>query len=218
MSKLVALEHKLDFIFNDKSYLEQALSHSSAVDSVYAANQRMEFLGDALLGWLVSRWLYQDYTDYAEGRLTRLRARIVSRVFLAEVARHLQLDQYISVDKSSFTDGISDRVLADTMEAVFAAMYLDQAELAADKILACLQSCLPVGWEMLDTKDAKTMLQEYTQQQGLGLPKYTATEQQQQYSVTLTVADLSMQEQAEAIKPAEQRLAKAMLARLQQGD
>lgn len=212
-----ALEAKLGYRFNNDAYLQQALRHRSVGGD---HNQRLEFLGDALLGWLVAQWLCERLPTASEGRLTRLRARLVGREYLAQVAKRLDLAEALHVDASSFCDGVSDKVLVDALEAVFAALYLDAGAEASDLIIKCLVQDLPTDWDRVQDKDAKTLLQEYTQAHGLGLPVYQVIEDVAvgpgYYKVVLEAAGERLEGHAKAAKPLQMQLAQALLARLAQ--
>ena len=212
----MALEDRLGYRFRKPAYLQQALRHRSVGGE---HNQRLEFLGDALLGWLVAQWLSTQLPQADEGQLTRLRARFVGSGYLAQVAKRLDLDQVLDVDKSVGLP-LSDKLLADAVEAVFAAMYLDGGEVAQEKILQCLLQDLPHDWERGADKDAKTLLQEYTQAHGLALPAYEVVADKLKgdgyYKVTLVVADERVEGYSKTAKTLKMQLAQTMLARLAQ--
>ena len=139
------------------------------------SNERLEFLGDSVLNLIVGEYLYHRDPDAEEGELTKLRSRLVSRKALAVYARQLKLEEFMFLSSSaaqSLEKG-SDSMLADAYEAVIAALYLDSGFDAARKfverqVLAALTSGI------LDTADQnyKSLLLEYTQAHGLGIPKY----------------------------------------------
>lgn len=216
MSACTALMQALDFTFSDEKLLLGALTHRSYDPTQH--NQRLEFLGDALLGWLVSKYVYDTYGYYDEGVLTRLRSELVSRVYLAKVARSIALADHILVDARGYTQAISDRVLADTLEAVFAAMYLDNASVAEGKIIACLLQVLPSGWPQNIEKDPKTTLQEYLQQCGKPLPEYVTTSLKDKkgfaYKVQVSAMGYTEEGYGNAVKPLAQRLAHTLYIRL----
>lgn len=140
------------------------------------SNERLEFLGDSVLNLVVGEYLYNRYPDAEEGELTKLRSRLVSRKALAIYARQLNLEQYMLVSSSaaqSLEKG-NESILADAYEAVIAAIYLDSGYEAAKRFVE-RQVLGAIGSGVLDTADQnfKSLLLEYAQARGLGIPKYT---------------------------------------------
>lgn len=125
------LELKLDYTFKNKTILKKSLTHSSYAnehgDDLNAHNQRLEFLGDAILEIVVSEKLFEDFEDDDEGRLTTKRANLVCEENLSKVAYDIELYQYIYHSNGMTKDDIknNDNILCDTLEAVIAAIYLD---------------------------------------------------------------------------------------------
>jgi len=149
-----------------------ALTHRSATGP---NNERLEFLGDAVLNLVVAHHLYVAFPDATEGDLSRLRARVVSGEPLAEVAASLELGEALQLGSGELKTGGFRRqsILADALEAVLGALYLDGGLAAADGVIGRLFqpriAALPAPDEL---KDAKTRLQEYLQSRGLTLPRY----------------------------------------------
>lgn len=149
-----------------------ALTHRSAPG---ANNERLEFLGDAVLNLVVAHHLFVAFPDATEGDLSRLRARVVSGEPLAEVAASLELGEALQLGSGELKTGGFRRqsILADGLEAVFGALYVDGGLTAAEAVIARLFepriAALPAPDEL---KDAKTRLQEYLQSRGLTLPRY----------------------------------------------
>jgi len=125
------LEAKLEYRFHNRALLLTALSHSSYANENKSAglesNERLEFLGDSVLGQVVANHLYLSYPKMPEGQMTRLRAELVCETSLFEVARLLELGKYIRLGKGEEHTGgrLRESILADAVEAVIAAMYLD---------------------------------------------------------------------------------------------
>lgn len=168
----------LGYHFSDPALAKTALTHRS--HSPKASYERLEFLGDALLGVIVAEYLYQTHQTLDEGRLTRMRATLVRQETLAQVAQGLQLHRHILLGVGERKGGGRHRasILADVVEALIAAIYLDSGDFNITK--ACV-----LGWygDMLlevkaDTvlKDAKSRLQELVQAQKIPLPSYTLIE------------------------------------------
>jgi len=172
MNPVEALQRALGYEFRDQGLLESALRHRSLGAR---HNERLEFLGDSVVGLVVSDALFRAQPDAAEGRLTRLRARLVRKTTLAECARELKLGDALMLGPSAGRSGGSDRdsILADALEAVIAAVYLDSDFSAAGRVI---QGILKTRFESAlveDTiKDPKTLLQEKLQSRGLSLPVY----------------------------------------------
>jgi len=167
-----ALADRIGYRFRDESLLQRALSHRSASGR---HNERLEFLGDSALNFVVSDDLYQRFPDAEEGVLTRLRARLVRRETLAAVARERDLGRLLRLGGGERKSGGRDRdsILADAMEAVFGAVYLDGG---VDACRAAVGTVLADRLSEVSPedglKDAKTRLQEALQARGLSLPAY----------------------------------------------
>ena len=160
--------------FKDPGILELALTHPSAG---MPDNQRLEFLGDAVLEFLVSDWLYAAYPEKDEGELTRLRAALVREETLCRLADGLGLGEALHVAPGEDRTGGRKRpsVLCDTMEAVIAAVYLDGGLTAARKLVLGL---LPAPEEISGiSRDSKSLLQERLQKLGEPVPEYTLVRQ-----------------------------------------
>ena len=161
------LEKKLNYSFRDPALLEEALNHSSYANEHRAAglrsNERLEFLGDSVLGFVTAEFLFRQHPDLPEGDLTRIRAALVCEQSLYEVAKFLGLGQYLKLGKGEEAGGGRQRqsILADATEAVFAAVYLDGGmERVRELICRVLLSRAPAAEER---RDYKTTLQEIVQ-------------------------------------------------------
>lgn len=174
-----ALERTLGVRFNERGLLAQALVHRSFLneqdDHALASYDRLEYLGDAFLGWVVAAELYRRYPSYDEGELTRARAALVRGETLAEVARSLALGDYLLLGQGEDASGGRDRTrnLAAAVEAVIGATLLDQGEGAAHSlVLRWLGPRIEAMGEAGAERDAKSSLQEFLQARGLPLPSY----------------------------------------------
>jgi len=162
------LEERLGYRFQDRSLLEHALTHSSYAnehrDSGFTSNERLEFLGDSVLGMVVADYLYRTREDLPEGELTRLRASLVCEGSLVVVAREWELGRCLKLGKGEDAGGGRERpsILADAVEAVLAAVYLDGGISRARSII---QTYIldRVEQEKRSTQDYKTALQELVQ-------------------------------------------------------
>lgn len=168
--------------FNDKSLLDTALTHRSWVNEHKGQrenNERMEFLGDAILEFIVSEELYKKFPDKEEGYLTALRANLVNTVSLAEIAKKLDLGTRLYLSKGEEDSGgrTNQSLLADTVEAVIGAIFLDRGIEAAEAFIQknLLKELEKRAAEPL--KDPKSSFQEYVQSKSLPSPKYEVVEE-----------------------------------------
>jgi ribonuclease-3 len=179
LADLEALQESLGVSFNDLSRLRQALIHSSYVNenpgSALAANERLEFLGDAVLGLVITEKLYQELPIATEGEMTQLRAALVSRDTLARLAKVTGLGDYLYLGKGEEISGGRDKPanLASALEAIIAAIFLDH-NLATSKhfVLRLFQQELEKVISQGGIVNYKTQLQELIQARGQPLPVY----------------------------------------------
>jgi len=173
MTSTANLETALDYQFQDASLLERALTHRSHSGR---HNERLEFLGDSVLNFVVAAMLFKRFTKIDEGDLSRLRANLVKQSSLADIAQKLMLSQYLRLGEGELKSGGFRRpsILADTLEAIFGAIFLDAGFEAAQKVIVRLY--MPI-LQSVDPKtlgkDPKTLLQELLQGLKLDLPTYT---------------------------------------------
>ena len=167
MSEYAALEGAIGYTFQKTALLRQALTHPSMG---HDHNQRLEFLGDAVLELCVSEKIYEKHPEMQEGAMTRLRQKLVREEKLAEAAGQVRLGGYLRMDKSCVVTGgrQNPSVLCDAFEAVLAAVYLDGGlDAARAMVTRLIGDCSETG----DT-DAKSELQEYLQGRGHPMPTY----------------------------------------------
>jgi ribonuclease-3 len=215
------LQQRLGYQFLDPDLLERALSHRSLGAK---NNERLEFLGDALLGFEVADHLYRRVRDADEGQLSRMRAHLVKRETLAGIARGLELGDILKLGAGELRSGgqTRDSILADAIEAIIAAVYLDGG---IDEARALVRRLL--GERLADPtaetrrKDPKTRLQEHLQSVGKALPRYevvgTSGDQHEQIFRVVCSTGLVDDTEGEGStrRRAEQAAAKSMLARLE---
>lgn len=171
---LLQVEQQIGYHFSSPAILEEALVHSSSADSRLASNERLEFLGDAVLGMIICRFLFDRFPDYLEGDLTKIKSLIVSRKICAKLARQLDLPKFVQVGKGTdHSRAMNGSIAAGTLEAVIAAIYLDGGPEAAQEFI--LRQFGPY----LDRMDAnghhenfKSMLQQYCQRYFNSTPTY----------------------------------------------
>jgi len=172
MIEIEGLQNRLAYEFNNVTHLTRALTHRSKGPG---NNERLEFLGDSILGFVVAEWLYQRFPKVAEGKLSRMRSMIVRKATLAAVARELQLYDALILGEGELKSGgfNRDSILADAVEALIGAVYLDSGieqarQVIMDQFAAALNDLRPDSVY----KDPKSRLQEYLQQHSLPVPVY----------------------------------------------
>lgn len=218
------LEKRLGYTFSDRSYMETALTHSSYANERggRASNERLEFLGDAVLGFCAAKEIFRLYPDMPEGGLTRLRAELVCEASLHQVAMELELGSYIHLGKNEECNGGRERtsILADCVEALIAAIYLDGGlEPAEAFIKGKILNDLLAGHRPSRT-DYKTQLQEVMQRAGGAAPVYSilaesGPDHNKSFTACVALHDgASAQGVGKSKKEAEQMAAKAALALL----
>ena len=214
------LETTLDYRFRDTGLFLQALTHRSAPGS---SNERLEFLGDAVLDVVVSEALYFARPDAPEGDLSRLRASLVRDSSLAELASELGLGRHVVLGSGERKAGghRRDSILADALEALFGAVYLDRGfEAAARFVRRAFGDRLETFPDVDELRDPKTRLQEWLQARGLDLPEYelvavSGKAHQQRFEVRCTVpAQQPTLGEGTSRRGAEQAAAEHMLARI----
>lgn len=166
------LQKKLGHQFQDVALLQQALTHRS--HSV-THNERLEFLGDSILNCVVASLLFDAYENIDEGDLSRVRANLVKQQSLFEIAQKLELSQFLRLGEGELKSGGFRRpsILADTLEAIFGAIYLDAGFDAAKCVIRALYEPILATVDPTTLgKDAKTLLQEFLQSKKIALPQY----------------------------------------------
>jgi ribonuclease-3 len=169
---------RLGLKFSNVSLLSRALTHRSYLNEnphVLEDNERLEFLGDAVLNYFCASWLYHRFPEMKEGDLTALRAAIVRNEQLAEFARDIHLGRAVKMGRGEVDAGGRNRVilLGSVFEALLGALYLDGGIAAvSDFLIPLLAKTIPVLLSHLHTIDPKSRLQEYIQAKGLGTPRY----------------------------------------------
>lgn len=166
---------KLEYSFNDIELLNEALTHRS-----YAAknNERLEFLGDGILNFVIAHELFKQYPDVQEGDLSRLRANLVNKESLAVIAKQLELGDVIRLGSGELKSGGFRRpsILADAVESIFGAVYCDGGfEPCRELIVRLYANRLSSPTDLQSLKDPKTQLQELLQSRRFALPDYQVT-------------------------------------------
>lgn len=221
MGALEALQKSVGYYFRDPSLLTQALTHRSAG---FPHNERLEFLGDAALNFVVAAKLFSRFPKVSEGDLSRMRARLVREETLAIIAAEVGLAEHLIMGPGEIRSGGArrDSIRADALEAIIGAAYLDGGFAAAEDIVIHLME--PRMTDELsgeELRDPKTRLQEFLQGKGRPLPVYTLVEEKGQaherrFVARCTVPGVSATEAEDGSRrKAEQQTAALMLAQLQ---
>ena len=224
------LSETLGHRFARPELLTEALTHASAVSgqrgrrAVNQGYERLEFLGDRVLGLVVAELLWRRFPGEAEGALTRRHTQLVRRETLAEIARAIDLGRHLILSPGE--DAARTRevagVLGDVCEAVIAALYLDGGIAAAERFIRRHWEAL-IGADLIPPRDPKTALQEWAQARGYALPLYETVKiegpaHERRFTVAVRVADLAAESAAGTSKrAAEVAAAAALLARIGAG-
>jgi ribonuclease-3 len=217
-SPLHRLQQRLQYQFVSLSLLQRALTHRSYSSTHY---ERLEFLGDSVLSLAVSDWLYQRLGTLPEGDLSRIRANLVKEDALFQLAEKLQLSEVVLLGEGELRSGGKKRpsILADVLEAILGAVYLDGGFVAAQALVQRLLQGVELGDQtQIFNKDPKTALQEWLQARKMQLPAYTvaATQgaaHQQRFFVDCEITEWGLKERGEGVsrRSAEKEAAQAML-------
>ena len=221
---LEKLQRALGYQFKDINYLQQALTHRSIGAT---NNERLEFLGDSVLNFCITRKLYDLLPDAAEGELSRIRASLVNKEALAGIADRLELAGYLRLGRGEKQSGGKRRssIQADAVEAILGAVLLDSgydaAHVLIDRLYRDQYANLPDAETL---KDPKTRLQEHLQARGLGLPLYevireTGKDHAKNFEVSCNAADFpSVNAFGSSRRKAEQAAAGKMLEQIERSD
>jgi len=168
----------LGYVFKQPQLLQRALTHRSFAPDHY---ERLEFLGDSILGCVIAKYLYSEFPDLTEGDLSRLRSNLVKEPTLVLFAQQLDLGRQLKLGEGELKSGGFSRpsILADAVEALLGAVFLDGGFVAAEQVVLNLFVPYLAKVDMRTLgKDAKTLLQEYLQARRLALPDYSVTDTQ----------------------------------------
>ena len=184
MIKFSDFEKKIKVVFKDKKILQQAFTHRSYINEnpgmKISHNERLEFLGDAVLELIVTDFLYNKYPQSAEGELTTFRSALVNAIIISEIAVEIGMNDYLLLSKGEMKDSGKARqyILANTFEALVGAMYLDAGYAVTNKFIA--KTLLPKIEEIVNKKlwrDAKSLVQEKAQEFVSVTPAYKLLQQ-----------------------------------------
>lgn len=215
---LLEFQEKIGYFYNNKGFLEEALTHSSYANEsgLLFYNERLEFLGDSVLELIASEMLYKEFHNLDEGKLTRLRSQLVCQNSLKKWAEEVGLNKLIKLGKSLIKEGPSESVEADAAEAILGSVFLDGGyESASRVIIEFLKKQKEKA--SIDTVDPKTMLQQVTQLKNGSVPYYKTVERKGpdhslKFKVQVTLNEATLAEAwGNTIKEAEFRAAEKAL-------
>ncbi|MGK2285823.1 ribonuclease III [Pedomonas sp. V897] len=213
-------EQKLGRRFRNAELLVEALTHTSLPGRNY---QRLEFLGDRVLGLIIATWLYERHPNESEGKLNRRFVELVRGQTCARIARDLGVARHIRLERTAREQGVNEtvNVLGDVCEALIGALYLDGGMAAARKFVRSAWEPLLTGAATVE-KDPKSALQEWAQGRGLPLPAYaivgrSGPHHAPQFTVEVTVRTLDpVQATGKSRQEAEKQAAAALLAKVRE--
>jgi len=226
MKNLLDLEHKLNYYFNDRNLLKNALLHKSLGNErkeyKNQNNERLELLGDAVLDLIVAEYLYKNYKNASEGTIAKLKAMIVSEPILAKISRQIGVGKFLMLSRGEVISGGRNResILADSFEAILGAVYidsnLDEARVFA---LSHIKQYIDHIEENEDILDFKSILQEYVQKEFRTVPTYELVAERgpdhmKEFEIQVIVGNYKEKAVARNKKKAEQLSAKALCIKL----
>ena len=168
------IEQVIGYTFTNKNLLDKALTHSSAVDDRLESNERLEFLGDAVLAIVICQVLFERFSDYLEGDLTKVKSMLVSRGTCAKISRHLGLQKFLKVGKGMTSSrALAGSLAAGVLETIIAAIYIDGGlEDAREFILTVFRPTIEKADAEHVQGNYKSLLQQYAQEQFNSTPVY----------------------------------------------
>ena len=226
MKNLLDLEHKLNYYFNDRNLLKNALLHKSLGNErkeyKNQNNERLELLGDAVLDLIVAEYLYKNYKSASEGTIAKLKAMIVSEPILAKISRQIGVGKFLMLSRGEVMSGGRNResILADSFEAILGAVYIDSnLDDARVFALSHIKQYIDHIEENEDILDFKSILQEYVQKEFRTVPTYELVAERgpdhmKEFEIQVIVGNYKEKAVAKNKKKAEQLSAKALCIKL----
>lgn len=175
---LKTCQKRIGYKFTDTNLLKEALTHSSGADTHLTSNERMEFLGDSVLGFVICETLFHRFPEYREGEMTKVKSAVVSRSNCQEVAKKLKLEECLLVGRG-ITKGkrIPSSMLSNVVESLIASIYIDGGiDVARDRILAWFEDSIIHFTENIDVDNFKSLLQQVGQRDIGKTPEYRILE------------------------------------------
>lgn len=222
MENLKKLQLDLDYSFKDLGLLRRAISHPSLkqLKNDHQDYERLEFLGDAVLGMIITEAIYIKFADLAEGILAKIRSSLVCRDSICEVAKHLKLEDIIIMTRGEELSGGRSNLnnIENAMEAIIGAIYLDGGLIAARSVVLNLWQSLITNGKGAD--DPKSSLQEWSQSRSMSIPRYEVISREGEshapiFKVMVSINNLAPEYgQGFSIKAAEKNAASKLLQRV----
>lgn len=216
--------------FKNKNILYRAVTHSSYVNESgkdIKDNERLEYLGDSVLGLVVNEFLFKRYEDYREGKLAKIKSAVVSETTLSNIARSINLGEFILMGKGEEHSGGRDRpsILANTLEAIIGALYLDSGlKICRRFVLSLIKEEIDSVNDFTYLRDPKTALQEYVQKKYKERPIYQVIDERgpdhkKEFTVRLIINGREIVTgEGSSKRKAEMNAARASLKRIEDGD
>jgi ribonuclease-3 len=228
--QLEKLQKILHVKFKNKTLLLRALTHRSFVNESgknIRDNERLEYLGDSVLGLVVNEYLFKHFEDYREGKLAKIKSAIVSEASLSKISRRLQLGNFVFMGRGEERSGGRERmsILANTLEAIIGAFYLDSGLKSCRKfVLSQIKDDIESINSLTYLRDPKTTLQEYVQKKYKERPVYQVIEERgpdhrKEFTVKLIINGLEISTgEGPSKRIAETNAAKASLKKIEEGE
>jgi len=168
------IEQKIGYQFRDVSLIDLAFRHASVTDARVKSNERLEFLGDAVLGLVVCQRIYEQYPHLLEGEMTKIKSAVVSRISCAEIGKEMNIEEHLSIGKGMKTQAaLPSSLAAAAVEAIIAAIYIDGGiEPVRNFLLPLLQPRIDRAAQSGHQENFKSILQQYAQQRMTTTPEY----------------------------------------------
>ena len=178
--KMALCERQIGYVFKDPNLLLAALTHASGASNRLSSNERLEFLGDSILGFAICAWLFNRHPEYQEGELTQIKSAVVSRRTCAKVSRKLGLEECLIIGRGmQQAAGVPTSLLSDVYEALIAAIYLDGGwDSACEFIIRTLAEELSLAVQGHSVGNYKSALQQLAQKDHGGAPCYRLVQEQ----------------------------------------
>lgn len=213
MNTIAVLQERLPYHFSNEALLVQALTHKSTNEKHY---EKLEFLGDSILNYVISSIIFQNRQSFDEGQLSMLRSKVVNKKALARVAEKIELHLFI---KTKSSQQVSETIQADAVEAIIGAIYMDGGMNAVHQVISHHFSPVLEYLENKQLKDAKSALQEHTHKHKKDLPTYsviniTGKQHNRIYTISCKALSLEACGEGSSKRQAEQRAAKQILQKL----
>jgi ribonuclease III len=214
------LEQMLGFQVSNMGLFLQAFTHKSCASYEFASNERLEFIGDAVINLVTARWLFDSFPHEQEGFLTRLRTKLVSGKTLSKLAQHLRLDRFVQMNQRAMSCGwhTNPRIMEDCFEALMGALYLSEGLVVARQFLiAMYTACIDFQELIYNNENYKDQLMRYCQQMKSALPEYIVEAVRHQegvkptFLVAVTVLGKTGRGSGETKKKAQQEAARVTL-------